>query len=117
MVNVTVTNRDLESASSKSMNLSLPKTMNCVLCVSIFSLCFGLLCVCCCVFFVHVCVSVHVVVCVCVRVLCVCSCDVCVCVHVLCVYVHAGCAWGWCVEVKRMMRGIGNKLFSTYSQT
>ena len=42
----------------------------------------------------------------CVRVLCgVCTVNVC------------GVLLAWCVQIKRMMRGIGNMLFSTYSQT
>ena len=40
------------------------------------------------------------------------------CVRV-CVAVHGVCGvlMAWCVQVKRMIRGIGNMLFSTYSQT
>ena len=77
MVSVTVINRDLESASSKSMNLSPPKTVNFVLCVCLDMLFVfrSALCVCCCVF--PVCLFIWCV--------CVCLCSRVVCVHALCV--------------------------------
>ena len=162
----TATDRDLESASSKRVNL---RPLGCVwlfmvvcffvcgvfvgvvlfvmlccvygesvcvcvcvcLCVSVFVvLCRSCLCVCCCVLYVTVlsalcslcvwfvlskCCECFVCVCVaCARSLCMVLCS---CLCGMCTVCVCGVLMAWCVQVKRMMRGIGNILFSTYSQT
>ena len=95
------TDRYLECASSKSMNLRNPTTVNYVLCVSAFFLIFRSVvcvwlrsCVCVCVSVCSVCVVVSVL-CVWLFMWCVCLCGVCgglccVCVHVLCSH---SCQW------------------------
>ena len=102
MVSVTVINRDLESASSKSMNLSPPKTVNFVLCVCLDMLFVfrSALCVCRCVFPVCLfmwCVCVFVFTCCVSFMWCVCLCSRVVCVFVCSCVV---CMW-WCVGVFR----------------
>ena len=105
-----------------------------VLCVSVcgvvlaFSVCVALFCVSVCL--MCVCLSSVCVFCVLyVKVLsALCSCVFVLCcqsvVSVVFVFVWhlhrcvcVGVLVAWCVQVKRMMRGIGNMLFSTYSQT
>ena len=62
------------------------------------------------------CVVVYCVACVRVR-CCVCVCVACARCVCRCVCGGGGvCTVAWCVQVMRMIRGIGNVLFSTYPQ-
>ena len=94
-----------------------------MLCVCRSVVCVCLLvyvCIGCCMCGFCLCVSCVFGVCcasvVCVSCVCVACCTVNVCGKVLC-GVDGVCTVAWCIQVRRMIRGIGNVLFSTYSQT